>query len=197
MRAKRIILWIGGLFAVLVGLAIGYYNLILDWEGRPSCHKNIMGAFLMWMDEQGMDVDNETNVFPNIEGRGWDSLTVISDAMGGSMEGLSEYRYVPGLRQDDPGDLVLMYVDRATRWTWHGPPPTIFEEKAWIVVPVDFASGGRPRSGPGELSERVSLDEFKSRLKRTLDFVRTNERPHWETIAAEHTEFLDSLDRVQ
>jgi hypothetical protein len=51
---------------------------------------------------------------------------------------------------------VLMYLDRPTRWTWHGVPPTIFKEKALIIVPADIAGGGRPKSGPGELSERVS-----------------------------------------
>jgi hypothetical protein len=54
----------------------------------------------------------------------------------------------------------------------------------------------RPKSGPGELSERVSLDEFRSRLKRTIDFIRTNERPNWQTIVAEQTKFLDSIDHV-
>jgi hypothetical protein len=56
--------------------------------------------------------------------------------------------------------------------------------------------GGRPPSGPGELSERVSLAEFRSRLQRTLDFVRTNERPNWQTIVAEHAKFLDAVEHV-
>jgi hypothetical protein len=79
---------------------------------------------------------------------------------------------------------------------WHGPPPTIFKDKAWIVVPVDFKMGGRSPAGAGELSERVSFDEFQRRLRCTLDYVRTNERPNWQTIVAEHTEFLESVERV-
>ena len=64
-------------------------------------------------------------------------------------------------------------------------------------MPEPFAPPeGRPPSGPGELSERVSLDEFRSRLRRTLDFVRTNERPHWQTVVAEHGKFLDSIEHV-
>jgi hypothetical protein len=43
------------------------------------------------------------------------------------------------------------------------------------------------------LSERVSLDEFRSTLKRTLDFIRTNERPNWQAVVAEHSKFLNSL----
>jgi hypothetical protein len=189
MRAKRVILWIAGVLAVLVGLAFGYYHFILDWKARPFCHKQIMTAFKIWMGDQGGDI----NAFPNLNGVGQDSLAAIQERMGDDMDWAKGYRYVPGLREEDPGDLVLMYVDRPTRWTWHGQPQTIFKEKAWILVPVDFTYGVRPRSGPGEASERVSLDEFRRRLQRTLEFVRTNERPHWQTIVAEHTKFLESI----
>jgi hypothetical protein len=89
-----------------------------------------------------------------------------------------------------------MYVGQPTRWTWHAQKPTIFREKAWIVVPVDFATGSRPQAGPGELSERISTDEFRRRLRRTVDFIRTNQRPNWQTIVAEHTKFLESIERV-
>jgi hypothetical protein len=196
MRPKRVILWIAGTLAVLVGLALGYYNFILDWEGRPFCHKQITLAFVCSMHDPGINFANDPKPFPNVKGVGPDSLATIRDGMNGYMDWAKDYRYVPGLREDDPGDLVLMYFNRPTRWTWHGPPPTIFKEKAWIIVPVDFAEGMRPRSGPGEESERVSLDEFRSRLRRTLDFIRTNERPNWQTIVAEHTKFLHSIEHV-
>lgn len=29
-------------------------------------------------------------------------------------------------------------VGQPTRWAWHGPPPSMFAEKAWIIVPVDM-----------------------------------------------------------
>ena len=196
MRPKRVISWIAGVFALLVTLAFGYYHIILDWDGRPVCHKGVMFAFMEWMGDQGGEINSHTNEFPNISGHGPDSLATISNGMAGHMAWARSYRYVPGLREDDPGDLVLMYLDRPTRWTWHGPPPTIFKEKAWIIVPVDFAMGGRQVSGGGELSERVSLAEFQRRLRQTLDFVRTNERPHWQTVVAEHTKFLDSIEHV-
>ena len=197
MRKKRVMLWIAGAFVLLVGLAFGYYHLILDWSGRPYCHKQFMLSFIQWMGDQGMDINSHTNGFPDLNGKSAESLAAIREQMGGHMSWATGYKYVPGLREDDPGDLVLMYFDRPTRWTWHGPPPpTIFKEKAWIVVPVDFAIGGRRPSGPGELSERVSLDEFRTRLRRTLDFVRTNERPNWQTVVAEHTKFLDSIEHV-
>jgi len=199
MRAKRLVRWIGGSFAVFVGLAFGYYFLILDWQGRPFCHKQLMFGFLGVMHPSGGDLTNAKEPFPNVKGLSQDSLAAIRESMGSHMAWTNDYDYVPGLREDDPPDLVLMYFNRPTRWNWHGPPPTICEKKAWIIVPVDFGSGSgfRPNTGQlGECSERVSLVEFRSRLRQTLDFVRTNERPNWQTIVAEHTKFLDSLEHV-
>lgn len=199
MRLKPIILWIAGTLAVLIGSALGYYNFILDWEGKPFCHRQIMSAFVHSMHEPGVDFANDPKPFPNVKGVGGDSLATMRDGMNGHMDWAKDYRYVPGLQEDDPGDLVLMYFNRPTRWNWHGAPPTIFKEKAWIIIPVDFGMGldFRPHTGQvGECSERVSLDEFRIRLRRTLDYVRTNERPNWQTIVAEHTKFLDSFDHV-
>jgi len=195
-KRYRILLWIGGVVAILVLLAFGYHHFILDWEGRPVCDKGIMFAFYEWMDDNGRDANTHTNAFPNINGIGADSFATISNAMGSQMAGASEYRYIPGLRQDDPGDLVLVYLDRPTRWTWHEAYPTIFKKKAWMIIPVDFTMAGRQRGG-GELSERVSLTEFRNRLRRTLDFIRTNERPNWQAVVAEHTKFLDSIEHVE
>jgi hypothetical protein len=180
----------------LVGLAFGYYFLVApDLEGRPFCHKVVNLGLRMWRD------DHNTNVFPNVHGIGRDSLAEIKEEMAGNMEWARDYRYVAGLRADDPGDLVLMYFDRPTRWTLHVErPPTRFKEKAWIVVPVDFKwdprGSSRPR-GPGEESERVSTEEFKRRLTETLDFVRTNARPDWQAVVAEHTKFLESIEHVR
>ena len=199
MRTKRVMSWIGGTSAVLVGLAFGYYNFILDWQGRPFCHKQFMFGFLEVMHPSGGDILDDPRPFPNANGLSQVSLAAISENMGGYTVWTNDYSYVPGLREDDPPDLVLMYFNRPTRWNWHGPPPTIFKEKAWIIVPVDFGSGSgfRPHTGQvGECSERVSLDEFRSRLRRTLGFVRTNERPNWQTIVAEHSKFLDSIEHV-
>jgi len=196
MRPKRTILWIGAVFAVVVGLPLGYYHWILDWNSRPFCHKQFMLAFSTWMLDNRMDINSGKNPFPNVNGLSKESLSTIQENMGSFTGWTNGYRYVPGLREDDAGELVLMYLDRPTRWTWHGAPPTIFNKKAWIVVPVDFTMGSRRQSGSGELSERIPMDEFRRRLKRTIDFVRTNERPNWQTVVAEHTKFLDSIEHV-
>jgi hypothetical protein len=181
---------------LIVALPFSYSHFILDWQGRPFCHKVVESGFKMWMGDQGLDFNSNTNAFPNVDGRSWQSLAAIQKQMNGT-NWARNYRYVPGLRENDPGDLVLLYLDQPTRWTWHGPPPTIFKEKRWILVPVDFAPRPRPGSSSegGELSERVTEEEFKRRLKGTIEFVRTNERPHWQTIVAEHTRFLESIER--
>lgn len=197
MRTKPAIFWIGTAFVLLVGLAFGYYHLILDWQGRPFCHKQIMLGLLTVMHPSGGDILHDPKPFPNLRGLSQDSLAAIKDSMGGYMAWTNDYNYIPGLREDDPPDLVLMYFNRPTRWNWHGPPPTIFKEKAWIIIPVDFGSGSssRPHSGQiGECSERVSQGEFCARLRGTLDFIRTNERPNWETIIAEQARFLNSVE---
>jgi hypothetical protein len=156
-----------------------------------------MLSFLMVMHESG-NILNDPKSFPNVKGLSRDSLETLRDSMAGYMDWVKDYNYVSGLRENDPAELVLMYFNRPTRWSWHGPPPTIFTEKAWILIPVDFDLGpSRPHTGQlGENSERVSLSEFRSRLRRTLDFVRTNERPNWQTVVAEHSKFLNSIEHV-
>ncbi len=189
MRVPKPVKWGMLALAAMAGLLLCYYGLILDWRHRPYCHKQIYLSFLMWMEER------TTNAFPNASGLSSNSLAEINELMAGSAWS-HNYKYVPGLHKDDPGELVLMYMEHPTRWTWHGRPPTIFNEREWILVPVDFnmESYLRAGAGPGELNERVPLEEFRNRLKRTLDFVRTNERPNWRTVVAEHTQFLDSLE---
>lgn len=193
MRKKRLFLWTVGTMVALLGILYGAYHFILDWNARPICHKAVMTCFHMWMSDQGMPSESRGNNFPNINGKSVDSLATLNSYMGDNPSWAKDYSYVPGLRENDPGDLVLMYINRPTRWTWHGSPPTIFKEKAWIIVPADFTHGDRPQKSQGELSESVSQAEFQNRLRRTLDFIRTNQRPNWETVVAEHTKFLDSI----
>lgn len=51
-------------------------------------------------------------------------------------------------------------------------------------------------SGVGEMSERLTTEEFKRRLGETIEFVRTNARPHWQEIVAEQTKFLESMEHA-
>ena len=196
MKFKRIAQWGGGFLAALVGLGIGYFTLIIDGSGKPFCHKQFHLTFINWQTENGMVWNSPQTTFPNVNGASKDSLETLHDQIGGHMDWFKGYKYVPGLKVGDPGDLVLMYFDRPTRWLWHGVPQTIFKEKAWIVIPVDFTMGSRPiKPNQGELNERLSNQEFRSRLQRTLDFLRTNNRPNWQTVVAEHKQFLNSIDQ--
>lgn len=194
MRHKRVIFPVAGIFAILIGLSFAYYRFILDWNGRPISNAQLLLAFVSVMHEPGVDFANDPKPFPNVNGSSQKSLTTLKQAMGGHMDWATNYNYIPGLRENDPGDLVLMYFNRPTRWRWFAVPPTIFQKKEWIIIPVDFGTGMRPRSEKNRnYSERVSFDEFRRRLRQTLDFIRTNDRPNWQTVVAEETKVLDSL----
>lgn len=190
MRLPRVVKF-GSIFLLCaLGMLSVYAFCILDWHARPFCHSQIMTALRIWM------ADRNTRSFPNVAGHSHESMLSICTEMGGYCDWVDGYRYVAGLNDDDPGDLVLLYVAEPTRWTWHGDPPSRFRDKAWILVPVDFTFGPRevPRQGQGEESERVSAEQFGRRLRRTLEFLRAHQRPHWETVVAEHQALLERVD---
>ena len=196
MRHKRVILSVAGAFAILIGLSFGYSRFILDWNGRPISNAQLRLAFVSVMHEPGVDFANDPKPFPNVNGSSQESLATLKQAMGGKMDWATNYNYIPGLRENDPGALVLMYFNRPTRWRWFAVPPTIFQKKEWIIIPVDFATGMRPRSEKDrDYSERVSFDEFRRRLRQTLEYIRTNDRPNCQTIVTGETHFLDSLTK--
>ena len=66
---------------------------------------------------------------------------------------------------------------------------------------MDFTGVGfgtrvkREMSDVGEDAERVSSDELKSRLRKTLDYLQKNNRPNWQTVVAENEKFLESLEK--
>ena len=179
--------WFVVTLAVLLAIPVGYYFFIIDWQGRPFCHEVVDSVIQQWM------LEANTKSYPNAGGKSHESLFVIGNHLK-NMEWAENYNYVPGLQEGDPPELVLMYVNRPTRWNWHGQVPTIFKDKAWIVVPI-IAGQSRPGVQIGEASERVSFEDFRARLTGTLDFLRTNQRPSWQTVVAEHGKFLQSLDR--
>jgi hypothetical protein len=181
--------WTLGIVVAAVCSVLLAYQYLYDWEGQPCCHKQVDLAFTNWQQVGG------TKLFPNIDGQSSASLAEISQYMGGVW--LEEsYMYVPGLNWIDPGELVLMYYAKPTRWTWHGSPPTIFTEKAWILIPVDmtYYGGTRELAGPGECSERVSFEDLRQRIQKTLDFLRENDRPNWQAVVEEHQRFLATFD---
>jgi hypothetical protein len=189
---KQALKWIAAIHAVLIGGALIYYFIIIDHSAKPYCHKQFEMALTIWAnDHGGGDSNIRTNVFPNINGNSEQSLRALDQTMAATAIWSQGYRYVPGLRENDPGDLVLFYLEQPTRWIWHGQPQTIFAEKKWLIVPVDFAFfGDRRPTFSGEMSERLNPDQFKARLQKTLDFLRTNNRPNWQNVIAEHAKAL-------
>jgi hypothetical protein len=188
-RPGRLVVVGGGLLLGFVLCLATFVGLLLDWGERPLCHKQIMLSFEQWQAEE------RTDAFPNVDGGSRPSLSALRQMLANpAVE--TKYRYVAGLRADDPGDLVLMYLAQPTRWIWHGRPRTRLAAKGWMVLPVDFACApARAVAAPGECSERLSNKAFASRLRSTLDFVRTNQRPNWETVIAEHAAVIAALDR--
>src|SRR5207244_627825 len=140
---------------------------VLHSGPRPVCHRAVDGAFQQWMLENG-----HTNVYPNANGVGSNSLAMIEPLFG---QDIQQYAYVPGLRCDDPKDLVLMYLRMQTHYTWHGDSGhNIFSPRRWMVIPPQIIDTGTCPEG-GEL---LSTSEFKRRLQMTVAFLREHQRPY-------------------
>jgi hypothetical protein len=202
-RPTKIALWIASPFVLLL---IGFLLIrfvIFDWEAKPFCHKQITLGLMMLTNDQA------SALFPNIEGSSLRSMETMADVLIVTNLIFPDYNYIPGLRGDDPNDLVLFYFNRPTRWRLHVKPETRWTAKTWIVLPInpyvarfgDEGRGKRIGSGPrqirgyGEESESLTTEQFTNRLIATLDFLRTNNRPHWQEVVKEHTAFLQSVPR--
>jgi hypothetical protein len=162
----------------------------------PLCNKVLFFAVQNWFDTHTKSLE-----LPNVSGKSASSFQKLKPFLGDETEEwAARYQYMPGLRRGDPGDLVLAYLKTPTRWRHHAAgPPWVFDERKWILISFDFAdtmgssiAGRVPRemSDVGENAERVSLKELKNRLRKTLKCLQENNRPHWQTVAAENEEFL-------
>jgi hypothetical protein len=133
-------------------------------------------------------IEAKADSYPNVRGDSLASLAILEQYFSGS---LKEYAYVPGLRPDDPKDLVLMSLRSKTRFDWHGDrSATIFTPKRWMVLPPGITEGKCTEGG-----ELLETSEFARRLRRTLEFLKEQQRPHWHEIVTEQTKFLQSLDK--
>jgi hypothetical protein len=194
MRISQLSATVFLVLVVIIGAPMLYFLVILDHENEPFCQALVLVGMVSWLDEK------KTDALPNVGGRSADSLAALRNELG-DQPWAETYRYVPGLQKGDPGDLVLMYMARPTRYIMHGEPQTIFADRRWMIVPLDFAGRGGgigqniSRDVPygGEASERVTIEEFRARLKKTLEFLRANERPNWQTVVEENEKFLESI----
>jgi hypothetical protein len=188
-------------------VGFGFWSrYLLDWNDCPLCNKETLFDVINWLDQK------ERTALPNVNVHSVDSMAELKrnnyepvEAEKYLQEWNNKYQYVPGLQHGDPGDLVVMYMNKSTRWKNHASsPPSIFEERKWILVPFDFVGAGSSHSAKhvrrqvadeSECAERVSLDELKSRLRKTFDYLQKNNRPHWQTVVAENEAFLSSNEK--
>lgn len=182
------------LLALLICFGVGF-GISRDVSNIPLCNKGLYLCTFNWFDS------SHSSELPNVDGNSAESLRKLM--MADDPEGwATRYQYVPGLTRNDPGDLVLAYLKTPTRWRHHAAgPPSRFAERKWILIPLDFTGAGgigtrveREMPDTGEEAERVSLEELKSRLRKTLKYLQDNDRPHWQTVMAENEEFLKSLE---
>jgi len=147
-----------------------------------TCHRGLDGAFEQWK----MATTNR-NWYPNVGGTSSASLELIAPYVKGGMDEFRDYKYVPGLRSDDPADLILMYVRQASRRKWHGDSKWFRAEKRWVVLNPPTADGEGDRWS--EIAEWIPHDEFTNRLAQTLRYLRQHDRPHWQVAEEEHENF--------
>jgi hypothetical protein len=198
--AKIALLVVSPLILVIVAVVLFRFVLV-DWDAKPYCDKQITLAVSLWTH------DRDTNTLPNIEGSSSLSLASMAEQFVVTNIVLRDYQYIPGLQQDDPGDMVMIYFNQPTRWRLHVRPEGRWKPKHWLVIPIASLEAGVSRTeerighaphqvlGFGEQGELLSTEQFTNRLLATLDYLRTNNRPHWQAIAKEHTAFIDSLSK--
>lgn len=180
---RAIILTLAAAIAVVVLLVL--INVFRPPGPHFTCHRALDGTFDQWKIATG-----SSNWYPNVGGKAPQSLAVLNPYLFKADE-LRDYRYVPGLRSDDPEELVLLYVKEPTRRKWHGDTRWFRKQKGWVVLNPQSKSGEGDRWS--EVAEWIPTDEFTNRLVRTLQFLAENERPHWTNVVQEHSVFLQSL----
>lgn len=170
----------------IIGLLVGIELYRHPQDPLRHCQKGLIAEFDFWQ------MDNHTNVYPNVDGD-----SILSFAQFGKIPRIAEYAmdygYIPGLHSDDPKDLVLMYLKQKTRRTWNGDRHyNRYTEKMWMVFVPNLFRAAHGEDLP-EGGTRETTAEFKRRLQKTFDFLKENNRLHWENIVKEHTAFMNSI----
>ena len=193
MKRKRIF---GAALAVVVIALIVVAVMRFPTGPRPWCQKQFDSALIQWMMADGQtNWQHGAGIYPNAAGGERESIALFAAYVKGGDRIAEDYGYVPGLRESDPQDLVLMYMKRKTRHGWHGDhSPTVFTESRWMVIapgsvyeldsPDKCAEGGR--------LERTPV--FKHRLQKTLDFLQKHSRPFHAKVVQEHSVFQESVE---
>jgi len=188
-RGRKIAFMIASaLIFVIAGVAIA---LIVGPPGPMFvCHRGLVGTLDQWM----LETTNKVT-YPNVDGSSSRSLAVLVSYVDlQDTNVLRDYRYVPGLRSDDPESLILFYVRQASRRTWHGDTHWLRRDKRWVVLnPQCSTPDDVDAKGWSECAEAISTGQLRTRLKATLDYLKSKDRPGWQAATAEHTEFLKRI----
>ncbi len=184
-RTKIAVAVVVSCLALTALVAVG----VVGPEPHFVCHKAIVGAFQQWM----LETTNESR-YPNVGGSSSQSLALLVPYLHEGTNALRDYRYVPGLKEDDPEDLIMLYMREPSRRTWHGDTHWFRIGRRWVILTPHMSTPfDVDARGWSECGEAISTTQFKTRLKGTLDFLKSNSRPEWQAIADEHTKFLRAL----
>ena len=178
----------GGCLLLLFAVVIGWV-LLRTPDPHFVCHKGFFHAFCDWQSET-----TNGDWYPNIEGSQQKSLAVLAPYEPNVMGNASDYRYVPGLERNDPEDLILFYLCRPSRRTWHGDGNFLRLRKRWVVLGPKLMSNGKSFTAEwSECGEALSTKAFKKRLAHTLEYLRENNRTNWTGVVQDHTAFLRTV----
>jgi len=130
------------------------------------CQKILDGGLEQWKMEAG------TNMWPNVDGDSAKSFAEIEKRYLSPPDDHAyslAYGYVPGLKDDDPPDLIFMYLKRMTRRTWNGDhSPSVFAPKKWMVFGPTFWNSADPNRTCPEGGELVDTAQLRRRFQRTF-----------------------------
>jgi len=178
-----------GIGCLLLLAAIAGWLTLRTHDPHFICHRELFGAFAVWQTEA-----TNTQWYPNIDGDQSRSLAVLESSESGICQKLSDYRYVPGLRNGDPDDLIMLYVNRPSRRTWHGDGHFLRLRKRWVVLGPSMMSRGASFTAEwSECGEALSTTDFKRRLSHTLDYLRENNRTNRACVIQDHGAFLRTV----
>lgn len=186
-KARRILGFVLVLPALLL-VAIVLALLIGPPGPHFTCHHLLVHAFEQWKIET-----RNGDWYPNVAGDGRTSLNLIAPYMKYGSDELRDYRYVPGLKDDDPADLILAYVRKPSWRTWHGDTHWIRSDRRWVVLNPRFSPAmDTDARGYSEDGEAITTTEFHRRLQATLDYLKAQNRPFCTNVVQEHSVFLSS-----
>lgn len=188
-KRTKLIVGFGCLLPVLLFGALVLAVIVGPPGPHFTCHRGLDAAFTLW--QQTAKVKNW---YPNVQGDSTKSLELVAPYIRNGMTDLRDYRYIPGLKLDDPEELILMYLKEPSWRTWHGDTHWIRSNKRWVILNprMSFPDETYGR-GWSEAGEAIETPDFKRRLQATLDFLKENNRPDWTNVVQEHGAFLKRI----